>query len=1094
MALPIFAITIFVSAFLLFLVQPLIGKLILPKLGGTPQVWNTCMVFFQSALLLGYAYTHSISTKLKLRQQMMLHAALLVIPIVMLVVFPIYGEVQGWSPPPGANPIVSTLTLLAMIIGVPFFVVSTSAPLLQKWFGYSGHSTAQDPYFLYSISNLGSLLSLLLYPVMIEPVTFLQDQSYIFFGGYIVLAGLILFCAFTINKLAPSDDSIMATDSAAAAAAEAATAPLPEMPVAPLETPPAPLTAPAVETAVKPGQPTGARGIQRKKGKLPAKVPGAEEKPVPQEAPPPEIVHNVDAPMNWFRRIRWVLLAAVPSSLMLGVTSYISTDMSPFPLVWVIPLALYLISFILVYDKYVQWTSKRHSLLGGRYTLQQMTVYVLQPIGLIILCYIILKGGFDPVASTVMVMLGFFANALACHGELAQDRPGTKHLTEYFLLMSFGGMVGGIFNGIIAPVVFQTGVLEYYIVIVVACMVRPQYVPVGWFDDLVLQAFPGFKGWVTNQGDEMAKSMGRPAPRSTYMFSIFLDIVLGAFILAISYWLRRKFYQTEWLVGLLKFIGAKEDPNTGLRTGFQFFRAALTMGPPLIFAFFFAGRPLRCGLAMAGIFVGALYLAEGERGVLEARRTYFGLLRVMQEAEGPRDPDERKDFTIKPIMKDGEAYAPPFPYTYLMHGTTYHGRNYQYDQDDKHIADLSRLATTYYHRYGPVGIIMERYNWFPGKQNNYAADARLPAAMVGQFAASLGVGTLPLDAIVEGWSEPPFATIGLGTGTMASYGRPYQFCTYYEIDDVMRRFSLPEEDDKTRFTYLENAIRRGVNLEVIMGDARLSLEPKREKYNKENSRAFVADFSLGAGKEPKKRPYVDVKYTHSPSNSPTRDNFYKVIVVDAFSSDAIPIHLVTKQAIQIYLDKLTEDGVLCVHTSNRHLDLVRPVARIAKELSDESVKKNGADKQIYCKIGKDRNEREFFMGHFSSEYVMIYRDKKVGDYLDDLYETHEKLVSEWAEKEGERDTRLWRAPPTRPILYSKVQWYDPYKDQKYQLRSGGTVTWHKAVTSNDSLWTDDFSHILGVVRWPEDILFWVMVGGGLFAGLLVIVIILAIKK
>src|SRR5262245_62139899 len=171
LALPIFVITIFVSAFLLFLVQPIVGKLILPKLGGTPQVWNTCMVFFQSVLLLGYAYTHSVSTRLKLRQQLMLHCVLLVIPVLMMLAFPVYQRVQDWSPPAGANPIAETLILLGLIIGVPFFVVSTSAPLLQRWFGYSGHHQAHDPYFLYAASNLGSLLSLFFYPALIEPFT-----------------------------------------------------------------------------------------------------------------------------------------------------------------------------------------------------------------------------------------------------------------------------------------------------------------------------------------------------------------------------------------------------------------------------------------------------------------------------------------------------------------------------------------------------------------------------------------------------------------------------------------------------------------------------------------------------------------------------------------------------------------------------------------------------------------------------------------------------------------------------------------------------------------------------------------------------------
>src|SRR5262245_21699899 len=196
LALPIFVITIFVSAFLLFLVQPIVGKLILPKLGGTPQVWNTCMVFFQSALLLGYAYTHSVSTRLKLRQQLMVHCGLLAVPVLTMLEFPMYARVADWVPPSGSNPIADTLVLLAIIIGVPFFVVSTSAPLLQKWFAYSGHSQARDPYFLYAASNLGSLLSLYFYPLFIEPTTVLSSQTYIFFGGYLLLAACVIYCAY----------------------------------------------------------------------------------------------------------------------------------------------------------------------------------------------------------------------------------------------------------------------------------------------------------------------------------------------------------------------------------------------------------------------------------------------------------------------------------------------------------------------------------------------------------------------------------------------------------------------------------------------------------------------------------------------------------------------------------------------------------------------------------------------------------------------------------------------------------------------------------------------------------------------------------
>jgi len=519
LALPIFVITIFVSAFLLFLVQPIVGKLILPKLGGTPQVWNTCMVFFQSVLLLGYAYTHSVTTKLKLRQQLMVHCGLLAIPIVMMLAFPMYDYVQNWSPPPGANPIVDTLVMLAIIIGVPFFVVSTSAPLLQKWFGYCGHETSKDPYFLYAASNFGSLLSLFFYPVLIEPFSFLQNQSQIWFFGYVALAVLIIYCAYTIYKVAPPD-SVLAAE---AAAADAAAASSPETTAdAP---PPAPVPAAEASTALKSGPaPGGPRGIQRKKGLKVGGKADDDDKPasVRKDA---DDAFGANAPMTMWRRIRWVLLAAVPSSLMLGVTSYVSTDLSPFPLVWIIPLSLYLLSFILVYLKF--WTGKVVFTFGGGYTLHDATIFVLQPLGILILTFIVLRRSFDPFFATGLIMSGFFANALACHGELAKDRPSTRHLTEYFLCMSLGGMIGGFFNGIIAPVLFQTGVLEFPIAIAIACFVRPTYIPSGWFEELLYSAFPGLKTWVQGQGDEMAKSMGRPAPNSTYLFSYFIDIIFG---------------------------------------------------------------------------------------------------------------------------------------------------------------------------------------------------------------------------------------------------------------------------------------------------------------------------------------------------------------------------------------------------------------------------------------------------------------------------------------------------------------------------------------------------------------------------------------
>jgi len=1164
LALPIFAITLFVSAFLLFLVQPMIGKLILPKLGGTPQVWNTCMVFFQSVLLLGYAYTHSLSTRLKLRQQLMVHCALLVVPIGLIIWQPFYSTVYEWEPPTGGNPIPQTLMLLATLVGIPFFVVSTTAPLLQKWFAYSGDPAAKDPYFLYGASNLGSLLSLFFYPFLIEPFAALPIQSDIWLYGYIALALMVGYCAYLVSTMAPPDEQIEAEAAQAAAAGEITEPPPAMVPeAASPDTPPAAEPAPsaAAQTAVRPGPGAGGRAQRHKKGAKPA-APGApaaapdEDKSVAIEMPAAHREHTgATAEMTNWRRLRWVLLAAVPSSLMLGVTSYISTDLSPFPLVWIGALALYLLSFILVYMKF--WTGTEVGLLSGLgflsnrdrpqagVTWHDATICALQPLGIVVLCFLIVHGGFG-FGYAALAWAGFFACALACHGELAVDRPSTKHLTEYFLLMSVGGAIGGMFNGIFAPILFQKGVIEFHIAVVIACVVRPQYIPSGWFDDLVMNAFPGLQAWFKNQGDEMAKSMGREAPRSTYLFSSLMDIVFGVFVLSISYYLAKTFglgRMTEALESAVRFFGLTTNWQVSM------LQSILVYFIPLIFCFFFAGRPLRLGLAVTGLMIGNVYMLQYDDGrVLESRRTYFGQLRVRMGGEEVSDPDENdlfrdrdKDVELpEELRQGGSLHAPPYRFTYLMHGTTDHGRNYFYPEDErhkdkyqKHRVNLSRLATTYYHRYGPVGFALEQYNWFasgallrhpteredpknakspyrllaptklpkdwrditPGRQNDFTGDARLPASIVASaFGAAMNGGGAILEPVLAPWSEPPIATIGLGTGTMASYSRPFGFMTYYEIDDVIRGFSLPESGEQAHFTYLQQAIRRGVNLEVIMGDARQSLEPKREPKNKFNSFVFRGEFKLGN----EARAYSRITYNargdqQIRSIAPNREKFYKVINVDAFSSDAIPIHLVTKQAIEIYLGKLADDGVLCVHTSNRHMDLVAPVARIAMEL-DKIAAAEGKPR-INVRVGKDSSKDDKkppYMGHTSSEYVMIYRGEFFAKYLDTLAakkrefiknrsdaakagknpEERKKFISD-AEAEGKlmlypvlydrENNRSYDglARAGWQILNADVHWYNPFEEHKLW---DGKKHLDRPITMQDSLWTDDYSYIIGVLR------------------------------
>jgi hypothetical protein len=186
-----FALTLFVSATLLFLVQPMIGKVLLPMLGGTPAVWNTCMVFFQALLLAGYAYAHATTAWLGVRRQAVLHLGVLLVPFLTLGLTVDRGLLEYGE----GSPIPGLLWALLLSVGLPFFVVSTSAPLLQKWFAGTGHPAAADPYFLYGASNLGSMLALFGYPVLIEPYLTLADQRLVWQVGYGVLILLTAGCA-----------------------------------------------------------------------------------------------------------------------------------------------------------------------------------------------------------------------------------------------------------------------------------------------------------------------------------------------------------------------------------------------------------------------------------------------------------------------------------------------------------------------------------------------------------------------------------------------------------------------------------------------------------------------------------------------------------------------------------------------------------------------------------------------------------------------------------------------------------------------------------------------------------------------------------
>lgn len=371
----LFASTLFVSAFLMFLIEPMIARILLPSLGGAPAVWNTCLVFFQTMLLAGYGYAHGATQYLGLRRHIVLHSILLLLP---LIVLPIAVR---QSPPQGLeNPTLWLLATLLVSIGLPFFVLSTSAAVMQKWFSTTTDGAAADPYFLYAASNLGSFIALMAYPLVVEPNLRLQEQATLWTAGYVVLVLLSSACAVVVWRGRGAVGSTASMDDVRAEA------------------------------------------------------------------------------ISWGRRGRWIALAAVPSSLLLAVTNYISTDVASVPLLWVLPLGLYLLTFVIAFS-----TSTEHV---------RSVTSRLMPLSVILLTLMLIADLAGPMWLVIPVhLVVFVVIGITCHGELACDRPSAQRLTEFFFWTALGGMLGGLFNALVAPVIFNS-ILEYPLVLIAACLLR----------------------------------------------------------------------------------------------------------------------------------------------------------------------------------------------------------------------------------------------------------------------------------------------------------------------------------------------------------------------------------------------------------------------------------------------------------------------------------------------------------------------------------------------------------------------------------------------------------------------------------------------
>ncbi|MDQ8727829.1 fused MFS/spermidine synthase [Bradyrhizobium sp. LHD-71] len=372
----VYTAAIFVSALLLFSVQPLFTKMVLPRLGGSPAVWSVAMVFFQSLLLAGYAYAHYLMALRSRIAPVAVHLTLLVLAALTLPL----SIAANWGDPPATGTPFWLLGLFAVSIGLPFFALAANNPMLQAWFVRTGHPDGPDPYFLYASSNIGSFLALLSYPIVFEPVFTLRMQNFLWTGGYVLLIVLIAACGYLLLKSPPY-------------------------------------------------------------------------------VAPPRAATTASAP-TWLLRLRWIFLAAVPSGLLVAVTAHISTDVAAAPLLWVLPLSLYLLTWVLVFQ--------------GRPLIPHQYVLLLQPLAIAGVVYLLAFGG----ERNLLLTLGghqlcFFVIAMACHGELARTRPAAQHLTGFYVALSFGGMVGGLFSGLIAPYAFSW-IAEYPILVVLAALCRPR--------------------------------------------------------------------------------------------------------------------------------------------------------------------------------------------------------------------------------------------------------------------------------------------------------------------------------------------------------------------------------------------------------------------------------------------------------------------------------------------------------------------------------------------------------------------------------------------------------------------------------------------
>tara|TARA_B100001971_G_scaffold213736_1_gene248018 strand:+ start:303 stop:2894 length:2592 start_codon:yes stop_codon:yes gene_type:complete len=796
-----FAVTIFCGAFLLFLVQPLIGKYILPWFGGTPGVWTTCLLFFQCLLLGGYAYAHCLNHFLPLRKQVIVHGVMLFLAVVTLPITPS----ESLKPTGGESPTVQILLLLTLSIGLPYLVLSATGPLIQAWFAKA--HPGRSPYRLYALSNIGSLLALLGFPFLMEPWTARSQQVNWWSLGMVLYA---LVCGYLVWLL--------------------------------------------------------------------RSVPEPESEKKQEE--PKEAGSRLRRVAIWFF---WLALPACGTALLMATTNKMCQDVAVVPFLWVLPLALYLVTFIISFDS-PRWYVRE--------------VYA----PLLIVCWLgvvwVMKEGVDVhiVGQVVLYCVALFVSCMVCHGELYRLRPEPVRLTQYFLGISAGGALGGFFVAVLAPMIF-TGYWEYHIslwavgflFLLMQLLQRERWVLGKWHVRCVLAVcwgavclamfkYTSFFGWpvriaitfVPLLGGWWITSVilkywwhGRQATELMEIKSAFAGMVLALVILLWSIGVVDAFYAD------FSFAAAWKELTPGL-----WLALALLLLNLFVWQSVRRWEGLRIGWAWSSLLLIPALIALGFGLKKQAAETQQGALYVDRNFYG----------TIK-IKQYTDSLG--FPYRLLLNGRITHG--YQYEE-----LELCNRRTTYYTEESGAGLAIE---------------------LTPELNKRVGV-------------------VGMGVGTMAGYAKDGDIYRLYDINPLVKKLSSDRGvfNPKTKrwekqFTFRMNAVDRGAAVDVELGDARLTMERELRHGERQN---------------------------------------YDVLILDAFSSDSIPVHLLTKESMELYEKQMNPEGVIAIHISNRYLDLEPVVRRLARETNYPMV-------VTECYSGEDDGE----IWVYACTWILLTRNEEI---------------------------------------------------------------------------------------------------------------------